>query len=216
MKKLIIYSILSLFSITTTFAQSSQRAKNYLQEVSNKVKNYQNVSLDFSYNSIEKNDLQPSFQAKGQLDLQKDLYKLEFMDVTKIFDGKKVYTISEEDMEVTVSNYSKENTNALLPSDLLDFFQSGFDFQWDTTAMIQGKKIQYIKLLPTDKNSTIDYILLGIEDATKNIYTKVQMDKNGTKSTLVVNSFQSNQPMSKNHFTFTPSAYSDYYINKID
>lgn len=216
MKKLIIYSILSLLSITTTFAQSSQRAKNYLQEVSNKVKNYQNVSLDFSYNSVEKGGLQPNFQAQGQLDLQKDLYKLEFMDITKIFDGKKVYTISQEDMEVTISNYSKDNTNTLLPSDLLHFFQSGFDFQWDTTAMVQGKKIQYIKLLPTDKNSNIDYILLGIEDATKNIYTKIQMDKNGTISTLVVNSFQSNQPMSKNHFTFTPSAYSDYYINKID
>ncbi len=216
MKKIFIYSIISFLSITSMVAQSSQRAKNYLQEVSNRTKNYQSVSLDFTYSSTNKTDLEPQYQTTGHLDLQNDLYKLEFMDVVRIFDGKKVYTISEEDMEVTITNYTKNNPNSLLPSDLFNFFQTGYDFQWDTTAVIQGKKIQYIKLTPTDKNSEIESILLGIDEAKKSIYTKVQIDKNGTKSTLVVNSFQSNLPMSKNHFTFTESAYPDYYINKID
>ena len=44
----------------------------------------------------------------------------------------------------------------------------------------------------------------------------IESGKNGTKTTLTVNSFKTNQPLSKNHFTFTKSKYPNYYINKLD
>jgi hypothetical protein len=40
--------------------------------------------------------------------------------------------------------------------------------------------------------------------------------KNGTKTSIVVNSFKTNQPLSKNQFTFVESKYPNYYINKLD
>ncbi|MFT5254670.1 MAG: hypothetical protein ACI87N_003748, partial [Flavobacteriales bacterium] len=51
---------------------------------------------------------------------------------------------------------------------------------------------------------------------TKHIYNLIEIGKKGTKTTLTVNSFKTNQPLSKNQFTFVESKYSNYYINKLD
>jgi hypothetical protein len=38
---------------------------------------------------------------------------------------------------------------------------------------------------------------MGIDVQTKHIYNLIEMGKNGTKTTLTVNSFKTNQPLSK-------------------
>jgi hypothetical protein len=58
--------------------------------------------------------------------------------------------------------------------------------------------------------------MLGIDVKTKHIYNLVETDKKGTKTTLTVNSFKTNQPLSNNQFTFVQSKYPKYYINKLD
>ena len=76
--------------------------------------------------------------------------------------------------------------------------------------------INNVKLTPNNSKDTRKEILIGIDTQTKNIYTVIEVGKNGTKTTLTVNSFKTNQPLSKNHFTFTKSKYPNYYINKLD
>jgi len=199
-----------------TYAQSSQRAKNYLDEVNKKLSGYSTISIDFTYSQVEGKSGDISQKTEGHIDLKGNLYRLNFMDMTRIFDGKMMYTISDEDKEVTVSKYDPNKIDNTLPVQLLTFYKSGFDLKWDIAQNIQGREIQYIKLEPTDKKSGIKEVLLGIDHATKQIYTKIQVNKNGSKSILTVNSFKTNQTLSKNHFTFTDTDYPKYYINKID
>ncbi|WP_452600276.1 LolA family protein, partial [Pontimicrobium sp. MEBiC01747] len=73
-----------------------------------------------------------------------------------------------------------------------------------------------VKLTPIDSKSEIKYILLGIDSQTKHIYNLIEIGKNNTKTTLTVNSFKTNEPISKSLFTFDESKYSDYYINTLD
>ncbi|MDR0227914.1 MAG: outer membrane lipoprotein carrier protein LolA [Flavobacteriaceae bacterium] len=209
---------ISLFVMATlgVQAQSSQKAKNYLNDVTKTMNGYKNVSLGFSYVQVDKSSGDSSKEMKGTVDIQNDLYNLNFMGVKRIFDGKKVYTISTEDKEVTVSTYNAGSKDNILPSQLLTFFNTGYNLSWDILQNNKGKQIQYIKLTPTDKKSGIKEILLGIDNKTKAVYNKIQVNKDGSKSTLTVNSFKTNQTLSKNHFTFTASNYSDYYINNID
>ena len=86
----------------------------------------------------------------------------------------------------------------------------------DIVQNVKGRKIQYIKLTPTNAKDARKEILLGIDSQTKHIYNLIEMGKNGTKTTLTVNSFKTNQPLSKNQFTFAQSKYPNYYINKLD
>lgn len=208
MKKLFALIAITLISFSQVKAQNSDKAKALLNEVTTKVKSYNNIAIDFDVNNNGQN-------SKGNITLSGDKYILNYMGITRIFDGSKVYTINPEDEEVTIQNPKKSGDESLTPSKLLTFFNSGYTFSWDISQNVNGRNIQYIKLKPTGK-SDVKEILLGIDSKTKHIYNKIDVYKNGSKSTLTVKSFKTNQTLSKNHFTFTESKYPKYYINKID
>lgn len=208
MKKIVVLIVVCFISITNSQAQNADKAKALLNEVTTKVKSYKNIAIDFDVNINGQN-------SKGNITLSGDKYILNYMGITRLFDGSKVYTINPEDEEVTIQNPKKTGDESLTPSKLLTFFNSGYSFSWDISQNINGRTIQYIKLKPTGK-SDVKEILLGIDSKTKHIYNKIDVYKNGSKSTLTVKSFKTNQTLSKNHFTFTESKYPKYYINKID
>lgn len=204
-----------VFLITFSAQAQDKRAKALLDEVTNKVKSYNNIVIDFKYslNNAKENINQDS---KGNVTMQGNKYVLNFMGVTKIFDGQKNYTIVPEDEEITISKHDDNDDNAITPSKMLTFFNSGYKYTMDIAQNVQGRKIQYIKLVPISSKDDRKEILLGIDSQTKNIYNLIEVGKNGTKTTLTVNSFKTNQPLSKNQFTFTESKYPNYYINTID
>ena len=99
---------------------------------------------------------------------------------------------------------------------MLTFYKTGHNYAWDILQNVQGRKIQYVKLTPIDSNSGITSILLGIDAQTKHIYKLIETGSNGTKTTITVNSFKTNQPLSKSLFTFDEAKYEEegYYIIK--
>jgi outer membrane lipoprotein-sorting protein len=196
-------------------AQDAKKAKELLDDVTSKVKSYNNIVIDFKY-SLNNPKERINQESNGNVALQGNLYHLNFMGVTKIFDGKKVYTIVPEDEEVTQENFDANDEKAISPNKMLTFFTSGYKYAWDIPQNVKGRKIQYVKLTPNNSKDTRKEILIGIDTQTKHIYTVIEVGKNGTKTTLTVNSFKTNQPLSKNHFTFTKSKYPNYYINKLD
>jgi hypothetical protein len=99
---------------------------------------------------------------------------------------------------------------------MLTFFNKGYRFKMDIVQNVKGRKIQFIKLIPISSKDTRKEILIGIDTALKQIYNVIEVDKKGTKTTLTVNSFKTNQTFLKNQFTFDKSKYKDYYINRID
>jgi outer membrane lipoprotein-sorting protein len=213
MNKILSIALLLLVGFTTN--AQDKKAKDLLDQVTAKIKTYDNVTIDFKY-TLNNSKENINKESKGNLLLEGNKYVLNFMGVTKIYDGKKSYTIVPEDEEITVSSLNEKDENAITPSKMLTFFNTGYKFTWDILQDVKGRKIQYIKLIPTNAKDQRKEILLGIDSQTKNIYNVIEMGKNGTKTTLTVNSFKTNQPLSKNQFTFVASKYPNYYINKID
>lgn len=214
MKK-IFYIYIFLISVQFNFAQDAKKAKDLLDDVSSKVKSYENIQLNFSY-SIQNLKDNVNQESKGNLTLKGNQYLLNFMGVTKIFDGKKSYTINPEDEEITISKSDDTDKEALTPAKMLSFFNNGFKYSWDILQNIKGRKIQYVKLIPVNAKDYRKEVLIGVDAQTKNIYNLIEVGKNGAKTTITVNSFRTNQPISKNHFTFTLSKYPNYYINNLD
>lgn len=208
-------TITLLFTILALNSFSQNKAKTLLNEVSQKVKSYQNISIDFKY-VLENTSEKIKQETRGDVVLQGEKYKLNILGVTRLFDGKKLYSISPEDEEVTISSHTDDSDDNITPSKMLSFYENGYTYAMDIEQNVQGRKIQYVKLTPIDSNSEINYILLGIDAQTKHIYTLIQIGKNGTKTTLTVNSFKTNEPLSKSLFTFDATKYKDYYINKLD
>jgi outer membrane lipoprotein-sorting protein len=213
MNKLV--SIVLFFLVAFSTNAQDKKAKELLDQVTAKIKSYDNIAIDFKY-TLTNNKENINKESKGNVTIQDNKYVLNFMGVTKIYDGKKSYTIVPEDEEVTVSSINDSDEKSITPSKMLTFFNSGYKYSWDILQDVKGRKIQYIKLVPTNAKDQRKEVLLGIDSQTKNIYNVIEMGKNGTRTSLTVNSFKTNQPLSKNQFTFVASKYPNYYIKKLD
>ena len=214
MKKL---GLLVLAFVVTFFAQaqSPNNADALLNEVSSKVKGYDNILIDFKY-TLENTEEDVKHETRGDVSLQGEKYLLNIMGTTRIFDGKKLYTIIPEDEEINISSHDPEDEQNITPSKMLTFYNDGYKSKVDKTVDLKGRKIQYVRLTPIDSDAEVKDILLGIDKQTKHIYNLIQTQANGTKITITVTSFKTNQPLPASLFQFKEDRYKDYYINRLD
>ncbi len=210
------FAVLGIFLITAITSQA-QEATTLLDEVSSKVKSYENIAITFKYtlNNTKENIKQDT---RGDITMQGDKYVLNMMGITRMFNGSKIYTIVPEDEEVTISDYNEQEDNNISASKLLTFYEQGYTNKMDVLQNVKGRKIQFIKLIPIDTNAEIKDILLGIDMQTKHVYKLIQTDSYGTQYTITVNTFKTNQPISETLFYFDEEKYKNegYYINKLD
>lgn len=211
MKKLV---LLFAFLVVATLAnaQNSSKAKALLDDVYAKVKSYDNIFVDFKFN-LKNDEAGINQETRGDVTLANEKYIFNYLGFQQLYDGRKVYTIVPENEEVTIEDQS-EDEDAMTPSKMLTFYKKGHNYTWDILQNVQGRKIQYVKLTPIDSNTEIKSRLLGIDIETKHIYNLIETGKNGTKTTIIVNSFKTNQPLSKTLFNFDEAKYEDkgYYI----
>jgi len=211
MKKIFFIAV-AFLSINLVNAQNSEKAKALLDDVYNKVQSYDNIYVDFKY-VLSNQEAEINDETRGDVTMQGDKYVANFFGAQQLYDGSKVYTIVPENEEVTIEDKS-DDEDTITPSKMLTFYRQGHTYKWDILQNIQGRKIQFIRLIPIDTNTEINSILLGIDAETKHIYKVIETGKNGTMTTITVNSFKTNQPLSKTLFTFDEDKYKDegYYI----
>ncbi|MCH8534934.1 MAG: outer membrane lipoprotein carrier protein LolA [Flavobacteriaceae bacterium] len=219
MKKLfnpLFLAILFLVLTVQLQAQNDQKANEMVGSILEKVKSYENISIEFTYvlENLKENIKQ---ETRGEVTIQNDKYVLNLMGTTRIFDGKKIYTIIPEDEEVIISNYDDQDENEITPSKMLTFFEEGYSYEMDIVQNYKGRKIQFLKLIPNEgTNDEIKEILLGVDQQTLHLHTLIQIQDNGTRTQIQVKSFKRNQPLSQKHFEFNEDKYSNYYINRLD
>lgn len=209
------YSILIVtlvFTATFAQAQSSDKAKALLDEVYSKVQSYNNIAVNFKF-ALHNSEADVDQETRGDVTLEGEKYLFNYLGSQQLYDGAKVYTIVPENEEVTIEDKSEEE-NTITPSKMLTFYKKGHNFEWDILQNVQGRKIQFVKLVPIDSNSEIASILLGIDVETKHIFKLIETGKNGTTTTITVNSFKTDQQLSKTLFTFDENKYKEegYYI----
>jgi len=220
MKKLVTIFALALFLVAfapagNTPAKDKNKAKALLDKVVTKAKSYKNMVIDFKY-AINNSAENVNQENKGTVMLQGNKYVLSFMGVTKLFDGKKIYTIVPEDEEITVTNNDESDPNTMSPNKIFTFFKKGFKYSMDIKQPMAGKTIQYVKLTPSSVTDKRKEILIGIDTKTNHIHNLIEVGKNGTRTTLTVTTFKFNQKLAKNQFTFVKAKYPNYYINIAD
>ncbi|WP_298476059.1 outer membrane lipoprotein carrier protein LolA [uncultured Maribacter sp.] len=211
MKRVFIICLIALIA-NSGLAQNTQKAKKLLDEVYTKVKSYENIYVDFKI-VLNNTEAGINQETKGNVTIKGDQYLFNYLGAKQIFDGSKVYTIVPENEEVTIENKS-EDENTVTPSKMLTFYKTGHTYEWDILQNVQGRKIQFVKVTPIETNTEISSILLGIDVETKHIYKVIETGKNSTKTTITVNSFKTDQTLSKTLFTFDESKYKNdgYYI----
>lgn len=206
MKKILVLAIIAFVSISA-FSQNSTDAKKLLDDVAAKVESYKNIKIEFKH-SLDNFEADVHQETRGNVTLQGDLYHLNYMGTEQIFDGEKTYLIIHEDEEVIIQNPTSNEDN-LTPSKMFSFYKNGYTYKMDKLETIKGVKIQYVLLTPTDTQSEVSSIKVGVDVKTNHIYNIIETGNNNTITTLEVRSFKTNQPISEKLFIFDQAKYKD-------
>ena len=217
MKKSIILLLCAF--INFGYSQDNSDAELLLNKVSENIKSYQNIYINYAYTlqNIEEDINQTN---KGSFVTEDEKWRFEMLGVTRIFDGNKLYSISPDDEEVTISSQDPEDETTITPNKMLYFYEDGYYFEMDKNKYVGNgqyrKKIQYVKLVPQDSEAEIKFILLGIDTEFNQIYEVIETGKNETVTTISIVDFEFNLPLDKNLFVFEKDKYQDYYMNVLD
>ena len=212
MKIKLLLVTLIFFLSTHSWSQTSLEAKDLLEKASGKLDSYISFELEFSYvlnNRIE----QINQESKGKVTVSGDRYKLNFLDAIQLFDGETIYTIVPENEEITLIKPTDDDEDFMFnPTNLISFYKEGYDYHWDILQNVQGRSIQFVKLIPTTEDSDVKSILVGIETTTNHIYKIIEVGLNGTITTLTIKNIDVNKPLPLNFFVFESSDYPNYFI----
>lgn len=217
MKKTVKMNKIGLFVIvliinTSVISQQKDEARFLLDQVSTTMKSYNNMILDFSTSlineeaGINEDDELPS---RGSITLQGEKYKLNYLGNSFIFNGIKLYVINHDEKEIMINDEDLEDDGVIYPSKLLTFYKEGYNYEMSVIKKINGREIQFINLTPIDTNSEIVKVNLGIDLKTNHIYKLIQFGDNGTKTTLTIDQFKSNQNISDELFQFDQNSYEE-------
>ena len=213
--------LLLIFGLHTmlSYSQDNSDAELLLNKVSENIKNYENIYINYAYTlqNIEEDINQTN---NGSFVTEDEKWRFEMLGVTRIFDGNKLYSISPDDEEVTISSQDPEDETTITPNKMLYFYEEGYYFEMDESRFVGNgqfrKKIQYVKLIPKDSEAEIKYILLGIDTEFNQIYEVIETGKNETVTTISIVDFEFNLPLDSKLFVFDEEKYQDYYMNILD
>ena len=215
MKKIIFLFIAIISYNNIAVSQEADEAEKLLNKVSENIKSYDNIYINYTYtlSNLEEDINQTN---KGSFVTENDNWKFVMLGVTRIFDGDKLYTISPDDEEVTISTQNPDDETTITPNKMLYFYEEGYNFEMDIVQYIGRKKIQYVKLVPMDSDAEIKYILLGIDVEFNQIYKVIETGINDTQTTIAIVDFEVNLPLEESLFVFDKEKYKDYYMNILD
>ena len=210
MNKIWLFVIMLMIN-TSVISQQKDESRLLLDKVSTTMKTYNNMILDFSTSlmneeaGINEDDELPT---RGSITLQGEMYNLNYLGNNFIFNGIKLYVINHDEKEVMINDQDLEEEDGVIyPSKLLTFYKEGYNYKMSLIKLINGRKIQFIELTPIDTDSEIVKVNLGIDLKTNHIYKLIQFGDNGTKTTLTIDQFKSNQKISDELFQFDQNSY---------
>lgn len=206
---------LGFLIVVTTVNLSAQKidpkAKSILDAVATSYKNKDNVYFKFIYgtgNSKKVTKTEP-----GIFYAAKDQYKLKIMGTEQIFDGNKIYNISEEDQEVTVAKPTGSET-MFSPLNYIEQYKKGYTVNYIGKLTVNGVKTDYIKLIPVQKTG-VKEVNLYINAPKKQIVKIEQFGTDNSVSVIAVSGYKENQNLSSSMFRFNKDDYKNYFITEL-
>ncbi len=204
-----------ILMVATTASFSAQKidakAKTILDAVANNYKSKDNVYFKFIYGTG--NNKKVTKTEPGIFYSSKDLYKLKIMGTEQIFDGNKIYNISEEDQEITVAKPTG-NEQMFSPLNYIEQYKKGYNVKYVGKLKVNGINSDYIKLTPI-KNNGIKEVNLFVNAAKKQLVKIEQFSNDNAVSIIAISNYVENQKLNSNMFTFDKNQYKNYFVTEL-
>lgn len=182
------------------------RSKTILDDITKSYKAKKNSYFKFSYTAGDASQT-------GIFYSDNNRYKLKIMGTEQIFDGKKVYSISEEDKEVTIAK-PNDNQVAFSPLSYLDSYKKDYNVSYSGKKTISGIPVDVIKMTPVKSNG-LKSVTLYVNTPQKKLIKLEQISTNNDLAVITISNYKENQTLSPSIFTFDKSKYQNYLITEL-
>lgn len=213
--KTFIFSILFAFILFPVAAQNNTQAQSLLDKVANKYQSQKTFYLKF-HSELQNNKTNTQDSFDGQVYVKKDQYNLTIpqMDIQQIYDGAKLYTISKDQKEVTVTQPQPNSNELFTPTRVFQMYKKGYSLSMDKTSKVNGKNIQFVRLTPTTK-SDIQYVLIGVDTQSSEMVQLIETNSNNTVTTVTIEKQLNNIIIPSPLLKFNKKNFKGYYISEI-
>ena len=141
-------------------------------------------------------------------------YRLKVMGVEKIFDGKKIYNISTEDSEVTITKVGHNGNVAFSPTSYLTTYKKDYNSTYVGKKNISGKLVEQVRLTPIKANG-VKEVDIYIDVKTSAIVKIEQQLSDKSYNTITIQEYKNNQNLTPSFFTFNKANYKNYIITEL-
>jgi len=205
-------SAIALISINiTAFGQKiDAKSKTILDDITKSYKSKKNSYFKFSYTTGSSNNNQSQ---TGIFYSDNNRYKLKIMGTEQIFDGNKVYSISDEDKEVTIAK-PNDNQTQFSPLSYLDSYKKDYNVTYSGKKNLSGIPVEVVKMTPVKPNG-LKSVTLYINTAQKKLIKLEQMTTSNDMAVITISNYKENQNLSPSVFTFDKSKYQNYLITEL-
>ncbi|MBN2807047.1 MAG: outer-membrane lipoprotein carrier protein LolA [Prolixibacteraceae bacterium] len=210
MKKVIVIAI--LLSSMVTYAQTAQKAKTILDQVSQKTKSYQSITADFQF-TMENSEVNLYESGRGTIMVQGNAYKLKISGVEIFCDGKNLWTFMQEADEVNITDMSQAEDNPINPATIFTIYEHGYTNNYLGEFTSEAKKTFKIEMIP-DEIKEFKRVILEVDQKTYQILGAVLDGTDENRYTIKINNMNTAVNYPASTFVFDPSKYPG--VNVVD
>jgi outer membrane lipoprotein-sorting protein len=206
--KLVFNTVFFVFLGLVVFAQTEDKAKIILAEVSKKYRSFDVIKTEFSY-TLDNPQAKVKETQTGTLysKTKANKFKVVLKAQELVSDGKNQWTYLKADKEVQLSEVDN-SSDAMNPARLFTIYEKGFKFLFTGDSKSKtGKTIHNIELTPLDTKRSFFKVKLQIDKASKQIVQAIIFDKNGNRYTYSIKAFAPNVNVAETFFIFDVKKY---------
>lgn len=212
MIKKIFFTAMAFGAVSMGFAQKADaKSKSILDAVSAKYKANKNTYFKFAYGTGKNGKV--SQTQTGIFYTTPSQYKLKIMGIEQIFDGTKVYNISEEDQEVTIAKATGKEM-MFSPTNYLNSYKKDYNTTYVGKRTINGVSADLIKLVPV-KNEGIKNVYIFVDTPRKQLLKIEQYSNTNDVAVIAVQDYKTNQTLAGDMFKFDKSQYKNFIITEL-
>ena len=200
-------AVLLVFLPLPVTGQGSVDGEKLLSEAAAAIKKEKSYKATFTY-------LMPgeAVSRNGVLYVSGDKYRLTMDFFDRIYDGRRTYNIMPAEKEVGIEESSSATAGNSLGSisDILNTFARDF-------TVLSGERkgtVQYLRLTPKNTRSATEYVLVGIDTATKMLVDVAEKSRSAGSTYLKVTGIDREYKTEAAMFSFDRGKYKKegYYI----
>jgi len=222
MKKLVLI-IAVLFAANLSWAQDA-KAKQILDEVSEKTRGYASIYADFTF-STENEEMDIDESNDGTIKIKGKKYNLKMKGlkgsqqeseyILEMFsDGTVLWNYMKEGNQVIISDIDNEESELMDPSSIFTIYERGFKSEFVAEKKIGAKTVYEINLFPDSDEHDVSKIELSIDKETMMISAATLYDNSENFYSIVVKKLETKNDYPDADFVFNKANYND--VEEID